>query len=272
MYNSIRIVTCQQRYGTFVLEILHLFSCYNYYKGVLMVKYKQVANKIRQQILNEEFDPTSALPIEKELCTTYQVSKDTMKKALSILVNEGLIYRQSGKGTFIHENIKNNHDQFLDNSLSGYSAQRENDTNHISSCVTYFEVIKAPKTASNSLRIKPDSFVFHFERIRKLNGVNDVIEETYIPIELMPLLTEEIVLSSLFTYIEDELKLKIKSAHKSIRVEKSDEYNSPILGIAIGDPLPITTDVIYLTTGQPIIYTEVKYNYTRFNFVTTINK
>ncbi len=237
-----------------------------------MVKYKQVANKIRQQILNEEFDSSIALPIERELCETYEVSKDTMKKALAILVNEGLIYRQSGKGTFIHENIKNNHEQFIDNSLSGYSGQRANDNNTVTSNATYLEVISAPDHALKSLRLKPDTFVFHFERVRSLNGVNEVIEETYIPIELMPNLTKAIIEGSLFEYIEDTLKLKIKSAHKSIRVEKADNYAAEILGVNDEDPLPITTDIIYLSTGTPIIYSSVKYNYKRFNFVTTINK
>lgn len=237
-----------------------------------MVKYKQVANKIRQQILNEDFDPTIALPIEKELCVTYGVSKDTMKKALAILVNEGLIYRQSGKGTFIHENIKNNHEQFIDNSLSGYSGQRENDQNQVSSIVTYLEVTKAPESAVKSLRLNSDSFVFHFERIRTLNGNNEVIEETYIPIELMPNLNSQILEGSLFGYIEDQLKLKIKSAHKSIRVTIANDYVADILGVKPGEPLPITTDIIYLSTGIPIIYSQVKYNYQKFNFVTTINK
>lgn len=237
-----------------------------------MVKYKQVANKIRQEILNETYRSNQALPIEKDLCEKYQVSKDTMKKALSILVSEGLIYRQSGKGTFIHENIKNNHQQFLDNSLSGYSGQRKNDDNKVATSVSYLEVIKAPNKAISSLRIQPDTFVFHFERIRMLNDNNEVIEESYIPIELIPNLTPKVLEGSLFEYIEDTLQYKIKSAHKSIRVEKCDKYISEILGVDCGDPLPITTDVIYLSTGIPIIYTEVKYNYQKFNFVTTVNK
>lgn len=237
-----------------------------------MVKYKQVANKIRQQILNDEFDSKQALPIEKDLCQRYDVSKDTMKKALAILVSEGLIYRQSGKGTFIHENIKNNHDQFIDSSLSGYSAQRENQDNIVTSQVTYLEAIPAPPNAIKSLRLAADSFVFHFERIRTLNDVSEVIEESYIPIELMPNLNQRILEGSIFSYIEEELNLKIKSAHKNIHVTIADEYSARILGVNIGDPLPITTDIIYLSTGKPIIYTTVKYNFHKFNFVTTISR
>lgn len=237
-----------------------------------MVKYKQVANKIRQEILNEEYDANVALPVEKELCSKYEVSKDTMKKALAILVSEGLIYRQSGKGTFIHENIKYNQQQYIDNSLSGYSGQRNNSENKVSTTVSYLEVITVPTHAAKSLRLNSDSFVFHFERIRKLNGENEVIEESYIPIELIPNLTTSILEGSLFEYIEDSLKLKIKSAHKSIRVDKTDSYIAEVLGVNAGDPLPITTDIIYLSTGVPIIYTEVKYNYNKFNFVTTVNR
>ncbi len=237
-----------------------------------MVKYKYIANDIRNKIINGTYVPNTPMPIEKELCAEYNVSKDTMKKALALLVEEGVIFRQSGKGTFVRSNLLNNEHSYIDSSLSGYVAQRAFDNNLVESEVTFLEVINPPQYIADNLQIDADTFVYHFERIRRLNGANDIIEESYVPIDIVLRLNREILQASFFDYVENKLHLKIKSAFKTIKVEKCDEYCAEILGLEVGDPLPITNETIYLSTGKAFCYTIVKYQYHKFNFVTTIHK
>lgn len=237
-----------------------------------MVKYKSVANDIRGRIFNGEFTSNVPMPVEKDLCAHYHVSKDTMKKALSLLVNEGLIYRQSGKGTYVREHGENIKQKYTDNSLAGYSGQRQYGENNIKTNVTYLEVVTPPVNVATAMQIKHDQFVFHFERIRQLNGVSEVIEESYVSIEILPKLTKSILEGSLFSYIEDELNLKIKSANKVIHVGKCTKREAEILGVLENDPLPYTLETLYLSTGEVFEYTVAKYNYQKFNFVTTITK
>ena len=68
-----------------------------------MAKYRDIADDIRQKIKNQEYTFGQKLPYEYVLCMSYHCNKETMKKALDILVKEGLIIRRRGAGTFVKD-------------------------------------------------------------------------------------------------------------------------------------------------------------------------
>ncbi len=63
--------------------------------------YHQLYEILRSRILRGDWEPGSLIPSESELIEQYDVSRITVRQALDILVNEGLIYRQRGRGTFV---------------------------------------------------------------------------------------------------------------------------------------------------------------------------
>ena len=66
-----------------------------------MVKYIDIADDIRSKIFDKKYTYGQKLPYEYVLCVAYHCNKETMKKALDILVKEGLIVRRRGAGTFV---------------------------------------------------------------------------------------------------------------------------------------------------------------------------
>ena len=65
--------------------------------------YKQLEEKLRQEIETGERPSGSRLPTENELSETYHVSRVTVRKALAGLSELGYLDRKSGKGTFVAE-------------------------------------------------------------------------------------------------------------------------------------------------------------------------
>ena len=63
--------------------------------------YSQVENNLRQQIISGELGVGEKIPTELELCERYSVSRITVRRAVQNLVDEGLIYRLRGKGSFV---------------------------------------------------------------------------------------------------------------------------------------------------------------------------
>lgn len=62
--------------------------------------HRALSESLRQQVLNAEISPGGRLPTEAELTERHGVSRQTVRRALQDLVNEGLIYRVPGRGTF----------------------------------------------------------------------------------------------------------------------------------------------------------------------------
>ena len=65
--------------------------------------YYQLETILRKRILSGEFFPDAPLPSEELLGKEYEVSRITVRRALSVLEQEGLITRKRGKGTFVSE-------------------------------------------------------------------------------------------------------------------------------------------------------------------------
>ena len=64
-------------------------------------KYKMIYDELKDAILDGEYGPGAKLPDEITLCQIYACSRMTVKKALDILVEEGMIYRKQGQGSFV---------------------------------------------------------------------------------------------------------------------------------------------------------------------------
>ena len=71
--------------------------------------YYQIRENLREKIHSQEYAPGSMIPTEAELCRLYGVSRVTVRRAVLDLVQEGLLNRGQGKGTFVaDERIQRN--------------------------------------------------------------------------------------------------------------------------------------------------------------------
>ena len=77
-------------------------------KGIPL--YYQTENYIREKILNGEWEVGSRIPTELQLMEMFQISRATLRQAISDLVNEGILERCQGKGTFVRRRLAYNND------------------------------------------------------------------------------------------------------------------------------------------------------------------
>lgn len=68
-------------------------------------KYRQLADKIRQDILGGDFKPGQQIPIEDELMNLFAMSRNTVRQAVKLLVDDGYLIKIRGNGTFVAESL-----------------------------------------------------------------------------------------------------------------------------------------------------------------------
>ncbi len=71
------------------------------------ILHTQLMTYFRERILDGRLRAGTRLPADGELATQYQISRDTVRQALALLVNEGLIERVQGRGTFVSQPASN---------------------------------------------------------------------------------------------------------------------------------------------------------------------
>lgn len=232
-----------------------------------MLKYERIAYDIRKKIISGEYKPQDQLPLEKELEQEYGVSRITVKRAYDMLVDEGLVIKQRGRGTFVKD-IEGEMSFLLQKSrqVSGFSSNYPQDK--IKTHVLKFEVVQPSKQVCKKLNIEKDQWVYYFIRLRCKEKQPMVIEYTYIPIDLIQGITEEILEQSLYDYIAQELDLKIQSAHRVIYANVPDEFEKKHLELEPSEPAVFVDEVSYLSSGEAFSYTLNAHHYRFFEYLT----
>lgn len=236
-----------------------------------MHKYEQIANDIRKKIVEGEYPINSQLPYEKDIMEKYNVSRITAKRAYDILVEESLIVKIRGKGTFVKNMDENSALLFMQSrQFLGFSRNYRN--HQIESEVTYFEVALPDDDVQSRLKLNENDWVYHFIRTRLKDGEPVVIEYTYMPMSLIPGVTKETVKKSIYEYIENELNLKIDNAHRIITARMPYDEEQKMLKLDDNIPVVKVEEITFLSNGQPFSYTENIHSSEHFAYASIATK
>lgn len=142
------------------------------------------------------------------------------------------------------------------------------DKSKIKSEVILFEIIPAGQEVAGKLNILADDFVYHIIRYRYGEPNWHTLDFCYMPILLIPGLKKEHLYGSIYEYIEKTLRLRIQSAHRTIRAKRPDQYDRTYLKLTSTDPVLAIEQIRYLDNGTPFEYTQQHYIGDNYEFKT----
>ncbi|MGL5021269.1 MAG: GntR family transcriptional regulator [Mycoplasmatales bacterium] len=190
------------------------------------------------------------LPSEKKLADEYQVSINTIRKSLSILIQSGIVISRHGSGYYVSELYKKQ----TRNSLSLQSLSTCYPDQEIESKIEHFEIKESTTLEAANLNIEVGTIIYKIKRVRYLNKIPTQIENTIIPFELIPNLTYTDLQGSLFKYIEENTGQKIDSASKEIHATTLTQKDATLLNIDISTPVILIINYGFLKNGIQFEY------------------
>lgn len=230
-----------------------------------MTKYEEIASYIKEKITEGEYKANEQLPFEKDICEQFNVSKMTVKRALDLLVAEGLIVKRRGAGTFVKDISQTQiEDMTIKKQFSGLTITMMG--HDIKSHILSFKIINADKLVAENLKIQENDFVCFIHRVRYVDGLATVIEKTYMPLYLFPSIKISDVESSVYDYIEHKANYKIQSSHSTVRARKSDEIDWEYLKLGKDEPVIEVERIGYLDNGKVFEYSFSRHRYDTYEF------
>lgn len=178
--------------------------------------YFKIYQQIKDDIRDHTYPAGSFLPSENELVTQFQTSRDTIRKALAKLDEEGLIQKQRGKGSQV---ISHQLRHFPISGLTSFHELEELQHFHVVTEVPVFEHLTVTKKTQKTTLFPVDTPLYHIVRVRIIDGIYSVIDEDYIRADIVPGLTKDIAKHSIYAYIENTLRLSVAYAEKTITAE-----------------------------------------------------
>lgn len=227
-------------------------------------KYIYVYNQILNNIENKLYNPCDKLPAESLLMSEYSVSRDTVRKSLNLLEQNGYIQKSRGKEARI---LDLNKVEFPVSGLTSFKELAEKEKWNFKTYVTKIEVVKNNKKIMQKLQLCTEDEVWRIIRVREINGEKIILDKDFIKRKYVPELTEEICRDSIYDYFENKLGLKIGIAQKEITVQNTTYEDNKYLDMNNYNVIVVVKSHVYLEDGTLFQYTEARHRLDRFRFV-----
>lgn len=224
--------------------------------------YRQIADRILQQIQQGELRPGDALPTESALQAEFGVSRVTVRQALRQLTEQQVVESIQGSGTYVKEE-RVNYDIYQLTSFYEKLADRNVDAH---SEVLIFEVVPADPLLQEQLELAQNDRVWHVRRLRFIKQKPVALEETWMPLALFPDLTWEVMEKSKYHFIENTKQLVIDRSEQELIPVMPTEEMSRLLAIAPGKPILEKVSRGFLKDGRVFEYSRNAFNTDDYKF------
>ncbi len=238
------------------------------YPGSAKPLYEQLKDIIKQKIASGEFKPGEALPGERQLMDTYGVSRVTVRQTISELVNEGLLYRQHGRGTFVAP-------KRIERPLARLLGVAEELT--LEGLEVEIKVIKTGIQESTpevrqELQLAESEPVFCVTRLITAGQQPLLLDHSYFPQAIGQLL-QNLDLSKDLIYTQLELYgYKISNGKQRISAGRASREEARYLQCNSGSPLLIVRRTTYVEGGLPIDFSHAVYRGDRYEYHVSLER
>ncbi|WP_010281160.1 GntR family transcriptional regulator [Bacillus timonensis] len=234
-----------------------------------LLLYEQVMLGIKDMIANGDIKPGQKLPNEQELCTIFDTSRITIRRALKELEDEGVIEILHGKGTFV-KNIKHSlHILNLKGFTEGLSTQEKN---NFSKKIVSNKLITADRQLMEVFKRDKEFEVVELVRIvEDDNGVFS-LDYAYLPNDIYNGISEKLKDNiSTFQLIHNDYGIEFKRVQKNIEIIMPTPELCNLIGITRIDPLVQVTKIIHGENDEPVHFSKYYLLANRVNFYIDIS-
>lgn len=217
------------------------------------------------KIENDKFGTNAKLPSENEMISEYNVSRDTIRKSLNLLEQNGYIQKIKGKGSFVLDSNKVN---FPVSGLTSFKELAQKMAAVSGTFLKELEKIPADPTIQMQLDLTDHDEVWKVIRVRKIDGIKIIMDKDFFNAQYVPLLTKEICEDSIYEYLESRVGLKISFAKKEITVQQASAEDKKYLDFENSSmTVVVVKSYTYLEDMNLFQYTESRHRADKFKFV-----
>ncbi|ART75564.1 GntR family transcriptional regulator [Sutcliffiella horikoshii] len=223
--------------------------------------YLQIKETLIQRIQEKTWLPNKLIPTEQELMKEFEVSRTTIRQAISMMVQDGLLERQQGRGTIVKSQqlvgslgrLKGFAEEVLERGLTPYSqlirAEFSTDLYHEKAML---------QTHDNSILV--------IERIRFADNLPIAFERSCWPKSIGEKLMKEELNQANFYQILEQNGIALRKANEKISAMNATMHEADLLGIRAGEALIEMTRLSYGIDDKPIEYTRTKFRSDQYHY------
>jgi len=213
--------------------------------------YIQIREALREEITGGGLKRGEKLPAEHDLAEKFGVSRMTIRESIEDLVDEGLLYRRHGVGTFVaYPHLQRDHTR-----LTSFFDKAEDEGISVRTRLLKLETIPAKPRIAEALDIPQNKKVIRVETLRYADGVPITVHDAHIPHELFSsIINENFEVQHLWTLFE-KCGYRVRRAIQRLEAREADRKLAQLMKIKQGAPVLFKERTVYAEDGTPVEFT-----------------
>ena len=229
-----------------------------------MYKFEFISADIQNKIHQGIYPVGRLLPSENDLAKTYDVSRETIRKAQKRLEDTGFIQKKQGKGAIVLDFARFS---FPISGLTSYKELQESQHFQTATQVLSNKRVVAPDFLVGEDGVEAGEPFIHLIRAREIEGETVIVDHDYLRVSVIQDgVPDEIAEVSIYQYFEQELDLQISFANKEIVAKKADDIDQKHMAIGPDDFIIQVNSHVYLEDATFFQYTSSHHRIDKFRF------
>lgn len=232
-------------------------------------KYEAIYQDLKEKI--EALEYQEMLPSEHKMVAIYGCSRNTVRRAIGELAEQGYVQPLHGKGVrVIYQPFSQN--SFSISGIETFKefALRNNKRAHTK--IIRFVEITADERIAQKTGFPVGSALYYIQRVRYLDDKALILDVNLFSRSLVPGLTAEIASESIYEYIEQTLGQTIMTSKRKMTVERATGMDEEYLGLNDYNCIAVVSGQTYNADGVMFEYTESRHNPNYFCFRDTASR
>lgn len=234
-------------------------------------KFEMIYKDLKEKIESQEYAYQELLPSENTMVDIYHCSRNTIRRAVAELAEQGYVQSLHGKGVrIIYQPI--DPASFTIGGIESFKESATRNRKKTRTEVIQFAEILCDERISAKIGFPVDSELYYIQRVRFLEEKALILDINMFLKSVVPGLTPAIAQESIYEYIENELEMSIVTSKRKMTVERATEIDEKYLELDDYNCLAVVSGQTYNADGIMFEYTQSRHRPDYFCFQDTATR
>ncbi len=230
-------------------------------------KYEPIYRSIREDIETGKLGYGDFLPSENDYTEQFGCTRNTVRRALSMLTADGFVLPQHGRGVQVIYRPDENRTVFTIGGIESFAEATSRNQKKVVTKIESFKIIEADEKLSLKTGFDIGSELYYIERIRVVDGKALIFDTNIFLKSETEGLSPAIAADSIYRYLENSLHMTITTSRRRVTAEKARSRDKELLDLDTYDFVLVVTGQVFNSKGVMFEYTQSRHRPDQVCFV-----
>ncbi len=232
-------------------------------------KYEQIYQEIRDDIISHRLEGGEYLPSENSYCAKYGCTRNTIRRAVAMLTQEGFVLPKQGKGVQVIYSLSDDRNIYTVGGIESFAETAHRNQRKVETNVITFKETVVDSAISLQSGFDIGTEIYYIERIRVIDDLAMIFDTNIYLKSEAPGLSREIAAKSVYAYLEDTLNMVITISRRRITAVTASRKDKKYLDLDGNNFVLCVEGQVFNSKGIMFEYTQSRHVPDRVCFVQT---